>query len=1044
MRLSLLRASSVLAGLLLPAAVLAQAPRYTVRGVVLDGTTNEPLVGATVRVEGTLLGASADVDGRYAIAGIPAGTYRLTFSFIGYSTQTQSVTLGAQPTVEVPTVTLQEDLVQADEVIVTGSGAPVSRRELGNTVSTVSARDIALTGSTSVDGALSGKLAGAQVTQNSGNPAGGISVRLRGTSTVLGSADPLYIIDGVIVSNDSPELVDLGGYAQNRLSDINPADIERIEVIKGAAAAAIYGSRANNGVVQIFTRQGRQGAPVITLGTSVRSSAIRKTLGVNMYPYDRPQSDPAAVPVTRYDFQDFIFRTALGTENFANISGGTQNTQYYGSGSYLVNEGIVGGSNYQRATGRLRLNQVVAPWLNVGAGLAYTNSRADEVPNGGLNEVYGALTGFIFSPNTVDPRRDPVTGDFPTTSPTGIVVRTNPVEAIELFQFRQNTDRFTGDVRFNLLPLRGLGLDYTLGLDTYTQSATALIPLGTTSPYANGYSRSAQANVLLINHDLTARYATNVGANLRSTTVLGGTMQFDRRRRLAASSTGLSPLVETVNAGASQVLGEFRSEQVIYGAYAQQTLGWRNRLFLTGAYRVDASSSFGVDERWQSYPKLGVSYVVSEEDFWKNGLGSAVPSFKLRASYGQAGGLTAIGPYDRLQLFTSTPYLGRPGLSPQSQRGNPSIKPERQTEIEVGFEAGLLRDRLGVEFSWYDKTVDDLLLFRTLAPSSGYATGLQNVGQMTNRGIELLVRAAPVQTRDFGWATSLTYSRNRNEVTGIEGGRLLLPNSFGQSVALNGFPIGVFFTTFQATDAQGNPILTKNATATAAAGLPQRARGFYGTDAALAAIGGAWVFPERANDCRASRIDHQEWCQAVFASGANAGQPLTGAGTALLSTVTGDPNPDWTGSWTNEFTYRNNLSLRVQFDAQIGGDVFNFTRRVGTSPNYGNLDTYQKELEGTLPKGYGAAAFAVLGNFVEDGSFVKLRELALSYTFYPRLWSIRSLRASVVGRNLLSFDSYSGYDPEINTAGQSTGVRGFDFVEVPIPRTFSLGVTATF
>lgn len=1036
MRTPLLRTTGLVAGLLLPAAVLAQTPRYTVRGVVLDGTRNEPLTGATVRIEGTVYGSSTDLDGRYAIAGIPAGTYRVTYSFVGYGSTSRQVTLGAQPEIELPTVTLQEDLVQADEVVVTGSGAAVSRRELGNTISTVSARDIELSGTTSVDAALSGRLAGAQVTQNSGNPAGGISVRLRGTSSVLGSADPLYIIDGVIVSNDSPELVDLGGYAQNRLSDINPADIERIEVIKGAAAAAIYGSRANNGVVQIFTRQGRQGAPSITIGSSARTSTIRETLAVNKYPFDKPESDPTRKAVERYDYQDYIFRRAYGTENFANISGGTQSTQYYASGSYLLNEGIVGGTNYQRATGRLRLNQVVASWLNVGAGLAYTNSRADEVPNGGLNEAYGALTGFIFSPNTVDPRRDPVTGDYPNTA---TIVRTNPVEAIELFQFRQGTDRFTGDVKLNLLPLRGLGIDYTLGFDTYTQAATGFIPLGTTSPYANGYARSAQANALLVNNDLTLRYATDLGQTLRSTTVFGGTMQFDRRRTIAASSTNLSPLVEIVNAGASQTLGESRSERVIYGAYGQQTFGWRNRLFVTGAMRVDASSSFGLDERWQSYPKLGVSYVVSEEDFWKNSLGSAVPSLKLRASYGQSGGLTAIGAFDRLSLFASNPYLGKPGLLPSSQRGNAGIKPERQTEVEVGFEMGLLRDRLGVEFSWYDKTIDDLLLFRTLAPSTGYGTGLQNVGSMTNRGIELLVRAAPVMTRDFDWTTSLTYSRNRNNVEGIEGGLLILPNSFGQSAALNGFPIGVFYTTFQATDASGNPILTNTATATAAAGLPQRARGFFGTDAALAALGGSWVFPERAADCRVTRVDHQEWCQVVNASG----QPLT-TGTTLLRTVTGDPNPDWTGSWTNEFTYKNNLSLRVQFDAQIGGDVFNFTRRVGTSPLYGNLDTYQQELEGTLPLGYGAAKFNVLGDFVEDGSFVKLRELALSYTFYPRLWSLRSLRASVVGRNLLSFDSYSGYDPEINTAGQSTGVRGFDFVEVPIPRTFSLGLTATF
>lgn len=262
---------------------------YTITGTVVDAKTSEALIGANVIIRGTTLGASTNVSGKYSIlATLAPGTYKLNHSFVGYKSKAQEIVLGSDAVIEIGKVSLEEDLLQIQGVVVTGTGIAVEKERLGNTVTTVSGSAISESYAPTVDAALVGKIAGAQVTQNSGTPGGGVSVRLRGTSTISASAEPLYIIDGTIVDNSSNELVNLGGYVGNRIADLNPNDIEKIEVVKGAAAAALYGSRANNGVIQIFTKRGLLGAPKVTFRTQGGVSNIRKTYEVNLYPFDKP------------------------------------------------------------------------------------------------------------------------------------------------------------------------------------------------------------------------------------------------------------------------------------------------------------------------------------------------------------------------------------------------------------------------------------------------------------------------------------------------------------------------------------------------------------------------------------------------------------------------------------------------------------------------------------------------------------------------------------------------------------------------------------
>ena len=992
---------------LLAGPVFAQNARYTLQGRVSDAAGGA-LPGATVRLLNTVIGATSGADGRFSLeAGLAPGTYQLEISSVGYRALRRPVTLGAETTVAVGDAALAEDQVGLNEVVVTGTSVATSKRQLGNTIATVSGDELRTTVPTQIDQALQGKFAGVQITQNSGNPAGGISVRLRGPSTVAGSSDPLYIIDGVIVNNDSPQLLDLGGYAQNRLVDISPNDVERIEVIKGAAAAAIYGSRASNGVVQIFTKRGRDGAPQVTVSSQFTVSQLRKKLAVNQYPFrftNTVATDLSQLPVTRYDYQDQIFRTAVGTDDYVSLSGGSSTTKYFASGNYFRNQGIVDNTNFSRGGGRVRLQQTLGSKASLSVGANYTLSQSKEVPNGGISEAYGALTGFIFSNNFIDPSRDPTTGRYPSTALS--IARTNPLEAINRFDFRQRTSRFIGDAQLNLTPFAGFTVDYVLGYDASTQVATGFIPMGSTAPtYTGGYARRADQTTILVNNDLTASYRRDFTEWLASTTTVGGTLQYQQSFATGIVSTTLAPIVQTTASGIA-VASDFRSERTIRGAFAQQTLGLGNRLFLTGALRVDVASVYGPSNRTQYYPKASVAYVLSEEKFWKDGpLARLVPQLKLRASYGQAGNLTAIGPYDRFTNFGPVVAGTLPGLLTSTLQGNSGLGPERQAEFEIGTDLSLFGDRVGIEFSYYDKKVTDLLLRRDLNLSSGFTTRFDNIGNMRNQGVELLVRGTPVQSPAVKWTVTGTFTHNQNRIIDIPNGLLTFPDGFGLVAAVEGRPLGTYYGTYSARNPDGSLLLTPG-------GLPQRERGTQGTFGA----------------------------PNVARRGADS-QP---AGT-LLNGVLGNPNPRYVASLINEVALlKGNLVLRVQFDTQQDFDVFNFTKRVGTRDIFGGLAGYEPELRGEVAKGSSIAAYNTFDKWIEDGSFVKLREASVSYRLKPKLLGLRDLRLSLAGRNLLVFTNYSGYDPEVNAAGQSNAVRGFDFVEVPIPRAVSLGFNASF
>ncbi|BDW93284.1 SusC/RagA family TonB-linked outer membrane protein [Flagellimonas marinaquae] len=960
--------------------------QYTFSGTVTETGTNLPLAGASVFIENSSFGTVTDFDGNYTFtATLDSGSYTLVFSSLGFTSQRISIDAGGSTTIT-NDMALAEDLLSLDEVVVTGSGAGVNKRTLGNAISSVKAEQLVENGATQIDQAISGKITGALVQQNSGDPAGGISIRLRGPSTIAGSSDPLYIIDGIIISNSSNELVDLGGNAQNRLADINPNDIEKIEVIKGAAAAAIYGSRASNGVVQIFTKQGRSGEPKFTFMTNARINELRKEIDYNTVPlaWEVPtdRSNLATYEVDRYNLQDELFDTGFGIENYLSMTGGTEKTSYFLSASHLDNEGIIKNTDFKRYGFKANITQKASDWLDITGGFNYVRSVSKDVPNGGINNPYGAITGYVFSDNSIDPSPDE-SGVYPVTSP--LVPRTNPAEAVARFDFGQKTNRFITSLALDAKFNDNLSAKYTFGMDYYNQSATAYIPINNTSPNADGYARRADLNNFQYNSDLNVTYRTELTDDIRSTSTIGGSWQYEERESVGINATGLPPLVQTATGGSILEQGESRSQISYWGAFYQQSFSYKDKIYINGAVRMDGASSFGEDERNQLYFKASGSYVMSDEEFWQNTFGDAFNIFKVRASWGQAGNLTALGAYSRFTNYNPSALTGAVSLTPSTLLGNADLKPERQDEFELGFDSGFMNNRLGIEFTYYKQKVTDLLLQRVLGPSSGFGSRFENVGNLENTGVEILLRGTPIKSQDFNWDVTATFSKNKNEVTNVAGGgRIALGGSFSTNYVIEGEPLGVFYRQFYARNEDGSIALDEN-------GYPYR-----GT----------------TEDGEASK-------------------------------VIGDPNPDWFGSIINEFSYKD-FGLRVQFDAIQGYDVFNWNRRLMDNVIFGGGAQVGAELLGELPKGYGSAQANIFEEFVEDGSFVKLREVALSYTLKPKWDYIDNVKFSLVGRNLISWDDYSGWDPEVSAAGQSNGVRGFDFATVPIPRTYQLGVNVSF
>jgi TonB-linked SusC/RagA family outer membrane protein len=1031
----------LLAGLVLTFSLNAQT---VIKGKVTD-SKGQSVPGASVQIKNTGAGTSSNTDGLYQLTvNLKNGKYDVVISSVGFKSSEKTITVSNTTGNFSFDASLKEDATGLDEVVVTGTSQGTTKKQLGNFVGTVKSSQIANSASPNAIASLQGKVAGAQITQNSGDPAGGMTVKLRGVSSISGSSDPLYIIDGVIISNANARVTNAmsdydgsGSIGQNRMVDINPNDIDRIEVLNGAAAAAIYGSRANAGVVQIFTKRGSTGAPKVTFSTRVNSNSLRKRLDFSTAAtkFGGPTDGPGALtqdiitgppfattttPVTRYDYQDDIFRTGYGTDNNVSITGGQDKLKYFASLNYNLNEGIIKGTDNSRFGFRLNLDNQVNKWLSWTAGINYTNNATNEKPDG--NSFFSPINSMTIIGNFHNINARDANGNLLGVGERG---RVNPLTVINDIKQRNVTNRTISNVGFKLFPIKGLVIDYTAGLDNIAQNGTTYIPPftynaspgfygggATLDPSQNGYASAASFNSTFFNHDLNFTYSTQITSKLSSVTQFGYSEQYERSQFILAQSRGLLPGISTATGGSTLLPNsDGRSERSIRGFFLQQNFKFNNQFFVTVAGRIDGSSVFDKNNRNFFYPKVSGNYIISESDYFqKSSMAKYVNSWKLRAAYGESGNLTGIGAYDRFNIYNVSPFLGRTSLTSPSTTVSSDLKPERQKELEIGTDIVMLDNRLTFTLNYYNKQVTDLLVPNiTNAPSSGFPTASKNVGTLSNKGFEILVTAVPVKTKDFSWEITANYNRNQNRVENLGVPFISFAQGNGAVFALiPGYDAPVFYSTFFARDASGAEI--KNP-----AGIPVTARG---------PIGNGQPFGTPTVD-------------------PTTGLPFTtGLNSTVLRGNLGSPNPTYTTTLINSFRYKK-WTLGFQLDRVAGNSVFNADFRTRQGVGNGS-ELAQLEHNGQLPRGYIQQTYAIEEWRVESGTFTKLRELAITYNFGKINKTFNNLTVSFAGRNLISWDTYRGYDPETNATGQNSLIRGVDFGNVPIPRTFQLGVVANF
>lgn len=1025
----------LLIGLFFAVFIHAQSS-YTLTGKITDSNNGLPIVGGAIVIESTTYGSQTDFDGNYSFsANLEQKEYTLIVSSLGYTTKKINFVVGASTNI-ITNISLSEDLLQLDEVVVTGSSLVQERKKLGNAITVVKGPEMLKVNPENINTAIQGKIPGAQITQNSGDPAGGFSIRLRGPSTISGSSEPLYVVDGVVVSNLTTNVTNInvnagdGAPGQNRMVDINPNDIENISVLNGGAAAAIYGSRASNGVVLITTSKGKStdGKPDLFFKTSLKMNQLRKRIDINLRGEEfetvpnssltgrlwpifgfNPSDNSLATfrylstdkfNTNRYDYQDQIFQTGLGTDNYISAKGGTDKIRYFASAGYLTNEGIIKNTKYNRFSTRLNFNHKVTDWLSYDLGLYYSNGKSDEKPDG--NVFWSPINSMNITNNTFDITQRDGSGNLQAVERT----RINPLSIIESFDINQSTSRFIPNLHLKINPVKDLTIDQIVGIDTYNQEGNIDIPI---YPYENvnpsyfnqGYKANATSKVFNWNYDINVTYDKDINEDFNSKTILGYNFQSSKLeydatqgRDLDASGNPTVPL-QTI---------PIDSKLEIFGFFLQETVSYKDHLFLTLAGRVDGATNFDPNKRSNFYPKISGSYVISNADFWNES--NFLNTLKLRASYGEAGNLTAISPYQRFNRYLSTDFLGFNSYQLVSRLGNDDLVPERTKEFEIGTDFSLLNNRLSFMVTYYKQDIEDLIVTRVLAPSIGGASRTENVGTMENKGLEIYARVTPVKTDDLQWNLNFNYSRNRNKVLKTTGGDIAIATVSGAPpVIQEGQPLGVFYGTYYARDNNGNLILNTDGSNGQPVGVPQQERGDLATGQ-----------PQRDANSQPT------------------GDPLR--------KVIGDPNPDYILGIGTDVTYKK-FSFSMLWESVQGFDVFDADKRTRQGVGLGTLA--EQELSGELPRGYIAGIYPIQEFRMEDGSFVKLREVSLSYTFDKFFHEkVSDFKIAFTGRNLISFDNFFSYDPETNAGGQSNVLRAVNFGNVPIPRTFALSLSANF
>ena len=709
----------------------------TIRGTVTDGETGEPLPGVNVVIPSLTIGAATNLDGEYEIIQVPEGEQTVRAGFVGYQTRRKTVTVSAGETVTVNFV-LRPSQMEMDEVVVTGTGGNARRREIGNSISQINESSIDESVATFGD-VLQGQAAGVSVLANSGQVGAGRTIRLRGNSSVTQGNSPIIYIDGIRVQNQTVGNDIEVNQTANVLDDINPADIERVEIIKGPAATTLYGSEASNGVIQIFTKQGAEGDAEIRFATEqgvnylgqVGTQDIHSELSIN---------DCSGEPGCPSD-GDWLSPGHNQNYNLS-VRGGTGTFNYYVSGEWGDTNGAF---DAPQSTGKysVRGNFGFNPLESVNVRFSTFYSRRDItwIPDG--NNADGLLL------NSLRGEEAPVP---------------NESEILDL-GLTTNTDHFTSGVTLNWSPRSNLSQSLKVGLDYVLSEYIEERPFGYVREPEGNRENQTEMNVQT-SLDYSGSLELQVAESVSSNTSWGGQLYRDVLNSLEVLGEAFSGIGDkVVTSGArTEVRDEDRITTYTGGLFVQERLGWRNRMFVTLGVRVDGSSTFGDDFGLAPYPKVSASYLISDHTFWPDWW----EDLKLRAAYGESGRLP--GPFDAVRTYDSVPGdNGQPGLSPGNP-GNADLGPERSREVELGFEGSALNDRISGSFTWYRQRTRDAIINVQPAPSRGFPESApQNVGTLGASGVELDLNLTVLNRENLAWEVGGNFSTSNTEAIDLGG-----------------------------------------------------------------------------------------------------------------------------------------------------------------------------------------------------------------------------------------------------------------------------------
>ena len=761
----------------------AQGSTGSVRGVIRQTGTSAPLANAEVTIVGSRLGGLSRNDGSYVIASVPAGPHRVRVRLFGFAPNEQSVTVPTDGSATVDFV-LSPTAVQLDQVVVSGTAGQARRREVGNAIAAVQVAETPEV-KTDVSSLLQGRIAGASVQLSTGSTGAGASIRLRGNTSVALSNQPLIYVDGVRTRSDEyPKNVPPAGsnlrstnYYASPLDDINPEDIERIEVLKGAAATTLYGTEAAAGVIQIFTKRGAIGTPSWNFETSQGFNRMRP-FGLDAVDPTDTTANSCSARFGQRNCAEYLYmnpwlRNGIKSDYNLSVNGGAANgTRYFLSGGFGDNQGVMP-LDEERKYG-VRANFTFAPTqtLTFDWNSSYTNNHISNTPAG--NNAAGlTLNAFRRSRNYYG------SANIDTIS--------------QVLQYQLNTwiNRMILGGTMNYAPLAGMTNKLTVGIDRASVENRNLRPFGFPESPTGTLSEEQWANQVLTT-DYVGSFEHEIGG-LMSTSAWGGQASLNDLRDVQAYTIGFGgPGDPTISTGSQWNGTESRVRILTGGLFLQEMVGWRDRLFVTGGARFDKYSAFGKNIGVQPYPKISASYVISDESFWQSSFLNRVAStLKLRAAYGQAG--RAPGAFDFLRSYDAVGWGGQPALRTRNL-GNPDLGPERSAETEVGFESSSLDGRIGIDLTYYRTRTTDALINLTPPPSGGFLNPqLENIGTLDKRGLELAINTTPFQHEKLTWTLGSTIALNKNRVLSLGGAAPfnVSPAGNGNGFAMEGQPLAI-------------------------------------------------------------------------------------------------------------------------------------------------------------------------------------------------------------------------------------------------------------